>query len=93
MLDRQTEGMLNERIVATALFYVDSENVEPSRLSFRMLTDSWQEGLQARVAQNMYGLYERLYGVGLSGGDSATVQLYGDVETPEGRMLVFPNFL
>jgi len=30
---------MNERIVATALYYVDSDNVTPSSLSFRMQTD------------------------------------------------------
>lgn len=40
------EGQCNERICATALYYLDSENITDSNLSFRMQTDSDQEELQ-----------------------------------------------
>lgn len=83
---------MNEHIVATALYYLDSENVTPSELWFRMATDSEQPGLQNQVAQDMYRWYERLYGTSLSRGPgSETVQIYGSVGTPEGRLLAFPN--
>ncbi|KAK3296371.1 uncharacterized protein B0H64DRAFT_424789 [Chaetomium fimeti] len=86
------EGQMNEHIVATALYYLDSENVTPSELSFRMATSSQQDGLQSRVAQNMDTLYQRIYGTNLSWGPgSETVQTYGSVATPEGRLLAFPN--
>ncbi|KXX73990.1 hypothetical protein MMYC01_209021 [Madurella mycetomatis] len=83
------EGQMNERIVATALYYLDSENVTPSHLSFRMKTSSYQEDLQGRVGQYMYRSYERIFGTCLMDGD--TVQNYGMVETREGRLLAFPN--
>ncbi|TVY13172.1 hypothetical protein LARI1_G009060 [Lachnellula arida] len=43
------EGQMNERICATALYYLDSENITPSKLSFRMQTshymnDEYEEG-------------------------------------------------
>ncbi len=89
----QIEGQMNEHIVATALYYLDSENVTPSRLSFRMATDHNQERLQRQVGQDLYRSYERIYGTGLSFNDSDAVQTYGSVETPEGRLLAFPNVL
>ncbi|ENH75536.1 hypothetical protein FOC1_g10005510 [Fusarium oxysporum f. sp. cubense race 1] len=69
------EGQMNEKIAATALYYFDSENVTPSRLSFRMQTSS------------VYGT-----DLGAQGGFARScVQSYGDVGTPEGRLLAFPN--
>ena len=38
------EGQMNEHIAATALFYVDSENITPSRLAFRQPTNMYQSG-------------------------------------------------
>jgi hypothetical protein len=86
---------MNEHIVATALYYLDSDNVTPSHLSFRMATNEDQEDLQGRVAQDMYHGYEQIYGtkLSMSGEDSHTVQTYGSVGTPEGRLLAFPNVL
>jgi hypothetical protein len=85
---------MNERIVATALYYLDSENVTPSKLSFRMITDRYQDDLEDRVAQDLYDGYEYIYGTRLSGSvDSEAIQTYGSVETPEGRLLAFPNVL
>ncbi|KAH6839436.1 hypothetical protein B0I37DRAFT_400043 [Chaetomium sp. MPI-CAGE-AT-0009] len=86
------EGQMNEHIVATALYYLDSENVTPSELSFRMATSPEQNGLRSRVRQHMYTVYEHIYGTGLSYDEnSETVQTYGSVATPEGRLLAFPN--
>lgn len=86
---------MNEHIVATALYYLDSENVTTSSLSFRMRTDNEQEDIQARVGQDQYGSYEQIFGtkLGLNNSDAANVQPYGSVETREGRLLAFPNVL
>jgi hypothetical protein len=35
------EGLMNEHICATALYYLDSENITPSSLSFRMQTSDF----------------------------------------------------
>jgi hypothetical protein len=85
---------MNEHIVATALYYLDSENVTPSQLSFRMATSSDQDTLQSQVGQDMYTVYEHIYGTKLGMGvGSDRVQTYGSVATPEGRLLAFPNVL
>lgn len=87
---------MNERIVATALYYLDSENVTPSHLSFRMMTDPCQDDLQSRLGQDAYKPYERIFGTCLTSFDptnSNAIQNYGSIETREGRLLVFPNVL
>jgi hypothetical protein len=84
---------MNEHIVAVALYYLDSENVTPTRLSFRMATSVWQEELSEQLAQDMYRSYERIFGTGLHFNDASSVQRYGSVQTPEGRLLAFPNTL
>ena len=89
----QVEGQMNEHIVATALYYLDSENVTPSQLSFRMATSASQDDLQEQVGQDLYRVYEHIYGTRLGFDDSETVQTYGSVHTPEGRLLAFPNLL
>ncbi|KAL2170590.1 hypothetical protein VTG60DRAFT_4603 [Thermothelomyces hinnuleus] len=73
------EGQMNECIVATALYYRDSENVTPSRLSFRMMTDSTQAELEDQVGPNLYKAYERIYGTRLGGHEEGreTVQTHG----------------
>lgn len=92
----QVEGQMNERICATALYYLDSENVTPSHLSFRMQTSSYQDELQDIAGQDQYSWLEHVYGTALgpSGGvASACLQPYGSVETKQGRLLAFPNVL
>ncbi|OBT62576.1 hypothetical protein VE03_07359 [Pseudogymnoascus sp. 23342-1-I1] len=88
------EGQMNERICATALFYLDSENVTPSHLSFRMQTSYDQDELQAIAGQDQYQWLGRVYGTGLgpsSDGSSSCLQHYGSAETRQGRLLAFPN--
>lgn len=87
---------MNEHICATALYYLDSENVTTSSLAFRMGTSDDQEELQGTTGQDAYNWLERSYGVslGLSGGFAGScLQYYGSVDTPEGRLLAFPNIL
>ncbi|KAM7195412.1 Protein of unknown function (DUF4246) domain containing protein [Rhypophila sp. PSN 637] len=83
------EGQLNEQIVATALYYVDSENVTASSLSFRQRCDTDQEQLQYRVGQGLYEYYDKIYDKKLGYGEA--VQHFGDVVTQQGRLLAFPN--
>ncbi|PGH14080.1 hypothetical protein AJ80_06084 [Polytolypa hystricis UAMH7299] len=88
------EGQMNERICATALYYLDSENVTPSHLSFRMQTSSYQDDLQDITGQDAYNWLERVYGTALGPAfdvTNACLQSYGSVETQQGRLLAFPN--
>ncbi|KAM0319687.1 hypothetical protein ACHAPQ_010226 [Fusarium lateritium] len=82
------EGQQNEHIVGTALYYLDSENVTPSHLQFRMQTDEDQEQYWS-VGQDAFGWMERVYGTPLR--DADCLQQYGSVETKQGRLLAFPN--
>ncbi|KAM5356789.1 hypothetical protein ACJ41O_003435 [Fusarium nematophilum] len=85
------EGQMNEHIVATALYYLDSENVTPSHLQFRMQTDSDQDDWE--VGQNNFSWMEQVYGTNLApgGSNNSCLQNYGSVETKQGRLLTFPN--
>lgn len=85
------EGLLNEKICATALYYLDSENVTDSSLSFRMHTSYEQDELQNDVGQDSYHWLECNYGTNLAGFNGSCIQNYGSVNTPEGRLLAFPN--
>ena len=85
---------MNEHIVATALYYLDSDNVTPTELSFRMATSADQTYIHSQVGDEKYEVYERIFGTVFhyhAGNES--VQPYGSVATPEGRLLAFPNVL
>ena len=86
------EGQMNEHIIGTALYYLDSENVTDSRLDFRTLTSYYQEDLQDQIGQCAYHWMQSACGTNLgSGSGSPCMQNYGSVMTPEGRLLAFPN--
>ncbi|KAJ4396953.1 hypothetical protein N0V93_001176 [Gnomoniopsis smithogilvyi] len=85
------EGLMNERICATALYYLDSENITDSSLSFRMQTSHHQTDLQDQVGQDSYRWLECNYGTRLSVTNGSCIQNYGSVNTCEGRLLAFPN--
>ncbi len=84
---------MNERICATALYYLDSENISSSNLSFRMQTSSDINEDYEEVGQDAYHWMEQIYGTSLDSGGSPCLQNYGSVETHEGRLLAFPNVL
>ncbi|KAF4448770.1 hypothetical protein FALBO_16757, partial [Fusarium albosuccineum] len=86
------EGQMNEHIVGTALYYLDSDNITPSSLEFRMTTDMYQDELQGLVDQDSYSWLNHVYGTEFGVGSlGACLQNYGRVETREGRLLAFPN--
>ncbi|KAK4443131.1 hypothetical protein QBC34DRAFT_362554 [Podospora aff. communis PSN243] len=88
--DWHVEGQMNEHIVATALYYLDSENITESHLDFRTLTTEDQQHWS--VGQDSYYWMGSIYGARLGGGiGSSCVQTYGRVVTREGRLLAFPN--
>ncbi|MFF5701178.1 DUF4246 domain-containing protein [Streptomyces sp. NPDC012794] len=78
------EGMLNERIVSTGIYYWDSENITESRLGFRAaLDDPDYEQNDDDGLREVYGLED----------EDALNQVLGSVSTPAGRCLAFPNVL
>ncbi|MEU3895689.1 DUF4246 domain-containing protein [Streptomyces sp. NPDC045251] len=78
------EGMLNERIVSTGIYYWDSENITESRLSFRTAVDD------PRYEQNDDNGMREVYGLENA---AALNQVLGSASTPAGRCLAFPNVL
>jgi hypothetical protein len=90
------EGQMNKGIAATAIYYVDSENITPTNLSFRMQTsghlqDGDERGLN--VEQDQFHWLESIYRTNFCGGNSLCLQNYGSVETKEKRLLAFLNVL
>ncbi|WTI73038.1 DUF4246 domain-containing protein [Streptomyces sp. NBC_00727] len=78
------EGMLNERIVSTGIYYWDSENITDSRLSFRTALDEPEyEQSDDNGVRAVYGLEN----------EGALNQVLGAASTPAGRCLAFPNVL
>ncbi|MEU6058762.1 DUF4246 domain-containing protein [Streptomyces sp. NPDC047097] len=78
------EGMLNERIVSTGIYYWDSENTTESRLGFRAaLDDPAYEQNDENGLREVYGLED----------EDALNQPLGSAPTPAGRCLAFPNVL
>ncbi|EEU41751.1 uncharacterized protein NECHADRAFT_87785 [Fusarium vanettenii 77-13-4] len=84
---------VSEKICATALYYLDSDIVTPSHLSFRTQTDSYLSD-RIHAKQDEYNWLERVYGTALRGyGFSTCVQNFRDGQTKQGRLLAFPNML
>ncbi|KAF4470972.1 hypothetical protein FALBO_2113 [Fusarium albosuccineum] len=87
------EGQMNEKICATALYYLDSDNVTSSHLAFRMQTTPYFND-DVSAGQDEYNYLERVYGTSLgpaNGSAGSCIQNFGDVETRQGRLLAFPN--
>ena len=82
------EGQMNEHIVGTLLYYLDSENITDTHLDFRTMThhnaeEYWFPG------QDSFKWMEHVFGARLRG--DPCIQDYGSVATPQGRLLAFPN--
>ncbi|MFF5973135.1 DUF4246 domain-containing protein [Streptomyces sp. NPDC012769] len=78
------EGMVNERIVSTGIYYWDSENITESRLGFRAAVDDPDyEQNDDNGMREVYGLEN----------EDALNQVLGSAATPAGRCLAFPNVL
>ena len=78
------EGTARERIVATIIAYLDSDNVSESRLAFRTSTD--EESIS--YEQNDENGVRQIYGI--ENGDSMS-QAAGTVVCAAGRVICFPN--
>ncbi|KAF9972722.1 hypothetical protein BGZ73_004149 [Actinomortierella ambigua] len=76
------EGMANERIVASGIYYYKSENISTSRLNFRMsVCEPDYEQSDDTGMKYMYNLEN----------DAALVQPLDGIVTKEDRCIVFPN--
>ncbi|KAG8912588.1 hypothetical protein FRC00_004198 [Tulasnella sp. 408] len=77
------EGMGNERIVASGIYYYDSENISESELAFRALVDAME------LSYDQYDDFgmKRVWGMTREGAN----QLRGATPTRAGRCLAFPN--
>lgn len=76
------EGQINEDIVATVLYYYDSENITDSHLAFRVAQEQppYEQG-------DVYGVRHVF---GLKNSDILSLPI-GSVECNEDNMVVFPN--
>ncbi|KAL6880014.1 hypothetical protein HDV57DRAFT_103392 [Trichoderma longibrachiatum] len=94
-----TEGMLNERICATALFYYDSENITDCHLDFRTPADREELIVNLDYEQSEYFSIERTFAIPNANRD--TLQYVGGVLTTNSpstgdtdtRAVFFPNLL
>ncbi|KAH8176498.1 WD40 repeat 2 [Sarocladium implicatum] len=82
------EGMLNEHIVSTALYYYDSENITDSHLDFRTTADAEDLMMDLNYEQSDFDAIERIFAIDARG---SSVQNIGGVLTRQGRALFFPN--
>ncbi|KAF8816713.1 hypothetical protein BYT27DRAFT_7229884 [Phlegmacium glaucopus] len=83
------EGHMNEHIVATALYYYSNDNITSSSLSFRQQCDG-DEVFDMDYEQDRHEWLDVVFGYRQNG---PRVQDVGSVDTPEGRLLTFPNVL
>lgn len=83
------EGLRNERIVGTAIYYYDTDNVTDSRIRFRQEADLWEDTLEHE--QDDHRPLETIFGTQLRDGEA--IQEVGSIATPEGRIIAFPNTL
>lgn len=89
------EGQLNEHICGTALYYLDSDNIEDNHLSFRMNTEEDIDQGEYSVQQSNFSWMEAVFGTVFSASASGSicVQNYGSIVTRQGRLLAFPDTL
>ncbi|KAG8925532.1 hypothetical protein FRC02_009611 [Tulasnella sp. 418] len=77
------EGMANEFIAASGIYYYSSENVTTNQLAFRQSV-----GFSASYEQDDYSGVKDAWGIDREGSCS---QDLGAVDTIEGRCIAFPN--
>lgn len=77
------EGTINEDIVATILYYYDSENITELNLSFRCAFEdpNYEQG-DSFAVDHFFGIFD----------EAKMTKNLGSVETKEDRLLIFPNW-
>lgn len=87
------EGLHNERIAATALYYYDVSNISESRLALRTNGNGeGEEGLTVEFTydQNDHAGPEQYFDIDTDW-DAGAIMDHGSVSARQGRVLVFPN--
>ncbi|KAF8587909.1 hypothetical protein K439DRAFT_1385260 [Ramaria rubella] len=79
------EGTDTECIVATGIYYYESDNITDSLLSFRQAVED------PPYIQDEYDHFEKLYGIINNDEDIFANQFLGTVTTPKDRCICFPN--
>src|SRR3954468_1283552 len=79
------EGMMNEHITATAIYYYDVQNTTESRIRFRQ--EAWLDDMQFNYEQDDHGPLSEIFGTNSLRTDPG-IQELGSVATPQGRLLV-----
>ncbi|TFK89593.1 hypothetical protein K466DRAFT_584455 [Polyporus arcularius HHB13444] len=82
------EGMANENIVATGLYYYASENITESRLAFRVQVGTDAESMDMKYQQSDNRGYRAVFGFG---GDDELNQELGYIVAEEDKCVAFPN--
>jgi len=88
------EGLMNEHIVATAVYVLDSDNIaedSATDIKFRALTDPNHPALRLLQYHDL-GWTQSLYGSQLRR-DDPLLQSYGAVMVRQGRLIAWPNTL
>jgi len=81
------EGLINEHIVATAIYYYDVENVTEAELDFCQQT--WTKETSYDYEQNDYDALQTI--LDFDPDDDCSTQELGFVTSPQGRFLTWPN--
>ncbi|KAI8802041.1 hypothetical protein BJ742DRAFT_762790 [Cladochytrium replicatum] len=79
-----TEGMEHEAIVATGIYYYDTDNITTSKLSFR----AGVAGEHVPYYQYDWEGVRQMYGIEI---DKGPTQIWGSIEAAEGLCVAFPN--
>ncbi|PIL29309.1 hypothetical protein GSI_09360 [Ganoderma sinense ZZ0214-1] len=82
------EGMANEAIVATGLYYYACENITESRLDFRAAVGSEENGVHLAYEQSDDTGYMTVFGLQR---ESLLNQPFGGIVAEEDKCVAFPN--
>ncbi|KAM0253647.1 hypothetical protein ACHAQJ_007159 [Trichoderma viride] len=85
------DGHMNERICASALYCIDSENITPRNVHFRMQTSYDIDHKYPRVSNYTRTWLESTHGTSLMNMTAPCLQIYGTVQMRGGRLMAFPN--
>ncbi|KAI0822358.1 hypothetical protein BC628DRAFT_1316713 [Trametes gibbosa] len=84
------EGMMNEKIIATGLYYYDSTNISESRLAFRAAIGDGQYLGAAGLPGEQDDDNGFVVAYGLASGEALN-QEFGDIVAAEDKCVAFPN--